>query len=133
MDTGQPMSDVEQKFQVALERTAEYHYKLALQIKAFRALNTYRNTMRPIRESYDIMLTNRRAHRTRDCFQVWLSITRDIQRTREHMKLAEQFHCSILAALVVDIWKQFAQRQKIDRQQMVSFKQSLVILAFNFV
>ena len=119
MESYNPSSDVERNFLIALERTAAYHYKLTLLRKTFRALDTYRNTIRPIRDAYDVMTQNHVKHEKARCFSEWLQLTRDVIQTRHNNQLADQFHSSVLAARAIDTWKRFTQNQILERQQLV--------------
>ena len=115
----QAESDVEQNFQIALKRAAAFHYKMYLLRKAFHALDTYRNNMRPIRDAYEVMTQNHISHIRSLCFREWLSLTQDILQTRRNTQLADQFRLSVLAARALDSWQRFTRDAIAERQQQV--------------
>ena len=114
-------SQVEQNFLIALERTAIYHYKLALLRKSFRALSTWKNKIQPIREAYRTMIVHRIHFIASDTFYAWKDIAVEHKRDREQEQLALQFHYSVLAARAIDRWKKFVASQLKMQEQMVCF------------
>lgn len=119
---------IEQNYQISLERTADYHLRLTRLRRCFRALLSHKNYLQPIHEAYNTMNRFHISTRKSECFEEWHQLTLEKQTDRNNEQLAIQFHCSVIAARALESWKVFTKYKQEEKR-----KEVLVTFYFKYI